>query len=106
MRVEAMTAVGLEQRECPVCPAGIKMCAHLDGRVVWLTDNKAAAPHSGNYTDIEERWCVTGPNVPVPCRCGSGHIAVPNKPLCYVTDSLAEAEAEYERRCALLRAGP
>ena len=88
--------------ECPVCPEGIVRCAHLGDRVVWLGDSYAAVPHA-DVSWLGERWAIAGPSVPEQCSCAADHtVAEIINPR--LTDSLPDAEAEYERRCALLRA--
>ena len=74
--------------ECPVCPKGIKACAHLGDMVVWL----ATTPESIQLW----QWQVRGP-APL---LEDDHIPWGG----FHTDSLPDAEREFERRCALLRA--
>ena len=94
------------QEPCPVCPKGIVSCAHLGDRVVWLDDAyvESNGGHAGRATPWSgERWHVVGPAaVVLECGCGKEHPTLPGP--FFLTDSLPEAEAEYERRCALLRA--
>lgn len=96
-----MTTVGLEP--CPVCPAGIRMCAHLGDRVVWLADEHLFEVHEGQPPWDGVRWAAQGPGVPEPCPLGCRHVGLPYAP---GTDSLAEAEAEFARRDELLRSEP
>ena len=89
--------------ECPVCPKGIVACAHLDGRVVWLVDEYLYPDHEGYISTWRgERWNVHGPDTPEQCVCSTDHVTMPTP--WYKGNSLADAEAEYELRCALLRA--
>ena len=88
--------------ECTACPPGIKMCAHLDGRVVWLAENRRLIEHQG-ITTSTQRWSVFGPKTIGQCGCPVDHVVMAWH-LIYPTDSLPDAEAEFERRCALLRA--
>ena len=90
--------------ECPACPEGIVSCAHLGDRVVWLLDKRQVVPHEDGRDTSTERWCATGPAQAGRCRiCSTGHIVLHGGNW-HRTDSLPDAEAEYERRCALLRA--
>ena len=92
--------------ECPRCPKGIVSCAHLGDRVVWLVDTRVLQLHDIGVRPIEI-WSVAGPSPARQCPCPIKHIVlfIEDQPTDR-TDSLPEAEAEYERRCALLRAGP
>ena len=94
-----MTAIATE---CTACPKGIKMCAHLGDRVVWLGDRELVPSRTGHsISDI--RWTILGPALTKWCPCESEHLVMPrSKPI--TTDSLPDAKAEFERRCALLRA--
>ncbi len=92
------------QRDGCGCPQGIVRCAHLDDRVVWLDDAyvESSGGHAGRSPWDGERWHVVGPGtVILKCDCGKDHPTLPGSFI--VTDSLADAEAEFERRCALLR---
>ena len=87
--------------ECPVCPKGIVACTHFDDMVVWLVDLDEAIAHT--FPWLGERWQAIGPGTPDDsCGCGVKHITMEGSYT--ITDSLPDAEAEYERRCALLRA--
>lgn len=91
------------QRECTACPTGITRCAHLGDRVVWLADLHRVTPHWG-HPWRGKRWTVEGPDSTSPCSCTEDHVTVANQMAAYyLTDSLAEAEAEFARRDALLR---
>ena len=87
--------------ECNRCPKGIVRCTHLDGRVVWLVDEYLFETHDGQPSWDGVRFAAQGPGVPERCPLGCEHVGLP-----YTsgTDSLPDADAEYERRCALLRA--
>lgn len=90
--------------ECPACPQGIVRCAHYDGRVVWLSDQLAGQRHDyGRHWDI--RWGVLGPETPLQCVCSTDHLVMHTLDV-LGTDSLPEAEAEFERRAELLRSEP
>lgn len=96
---------GAGQRDGCQCPKGIVACTHLDGRVVWLAEEDRCIQHADSRAESTgNRWTVLGPHVPKACSCLADHLTMP--PPWFPTDSLAEAEVEYERRCALLRAGP
>ena len=88
--------------ECNQCPESIISCAHMDGRVVWLVDQPLGKPHATGRPSVYH-WAVEGPDAPSKCGCGADHVVI-WEPEGYLTDSLPDAEAEYERRCALLRA--
>ena len=92
--------------ECK-CPEGIIKCAHLGDRVVWLGDHKQAMPHDTGRTAMN-RWGVLGPSKAEQCPCSAKHLVVADEEAgwaigYYNTDSLAKAEAEFERRTELLR---
>ncbi len=84
-----MTAIATE---CRVCPKGIVACAHMDGRVVWLVDSKNAGDNICFW-----HWQVWGP-IPLPQGAFTHYVGGLH------TDFLPEAKAEFECRCALLRA--
>ena len=87
--------------ECRVCPKGIVSCAHLGDRVVWLADPSRCVQHITTSL-MRSMWNVLGPKVPERCECGVDHTTMPGPS--FPADSLADAKAEFERRCALLRA--
>ena len=90
--------------ECPVCPKGIKACAHLGDMVVWLAETTDMPRHARNPQQRMKIWGIVGPNKLTQCVCSANHIVNGVDASVTSTDSLADAEAEYERRCALLRA--
>ena len=55
--------------------------------------------------DTRGRWEVLGPSVPDPCPWFVEHVVLPAESHTVVSDSLAEAEAEFRRRERLLLEG-
>ncbi|KKM13919.1 hypothetical protein LCGC14_1711350 [marine sediment metagenome] len=95
------------QRDGCRCPQGIVRCAHLGDRVVWLVDSKIPTGHRPANLIIWEvmytRWGVAGPGTLGQCSCMAGHRTMISGRTYHHINSLADAEAEFERRCVLLR---
>ena len=100
VQVAAMTTIATE---CNVCPKGVVACAHLDGKVVWLVDYGLLMLHDTQWRP-GERWGIRGPSPLQQCVCEVDHIVLTETTVVTRTDSLPDAEVEFERRCALLRA--